>query len=45
VYGSTDPGFVPGPGNLLMVTDDPEFQQETGAFTKYFYIVQTSDDH
>jgi hypothetical protein len=45
VYGSTDPMFTPGPGNLLGVTQSLEFTHEVGANHKYFYIIQASDDH
>jgi len=45
VYGSPDPMFTPGPGNLLVVTQNLEFTHEVGANQKYFYIIRASDDH
>ncbi|MFH1010760.1 MAG: hypothetical protein V1784_05950, partial [bacterium] len=45
VYGSLDPMFTPGAGNLLGVTQSLEFTHEVGTNQKYFYIIQASDDH
>jgi hypothetical protein len=45
VYGSTDPMFTPDPGNLLVVTQDLEYQHNIGTNEKYFYIIRASDDH
>jgi hypothetical protein len=45
VYGSTDPMFTPAPENFLTTTQSLEFDHNTGANDKYFYIIQASDDH
>lgn len=45
VYRSTDPGFVPGPANLLASCVPGTFYQDTGAVygTTYHYAVRAED--